>query len=548
MAKGPQLPSRQDGIVLVVGLIFLMLMTIIATSVMDTGVMEERMAGNSYDRSRAFQAAEGALREAEQWLATTFCERPEPSATADIWPQDEPADATTGEPLDPRSDAWWAAATVSASALDNIAVQPRYVIEEIEYNAEDDYSIYRITARAAGGTTDAVSIAQSTYRQVFDNILVIEGTPGADFVAIAENAVYVDVTLSSASDIELSLGGTAINSACLSSSQDIVLYFDGQGATDTFTVANLADFDYAANPNIQALAMPGALTDLTGFTFRKVLVENSGSTAVTITNTNLGAQHAQDNHYCINTQALGGQGVMQTLLGDFFSVLLNTPALSSLQPLASILEAALLSPMVGPNGLIPALPVLASSIVDVGGDDVYEIHTGSNSNAIVLIDLLDNPDPADPVDGDDVYLIEAEGAFIDVPVIIDIDDGQYPPDAFTLSGADYVVIDQTLPAFLASDLQNALNDLNALSGVPIVGPIVAELLASVSETALDAALGALCPGISAYCPAQAALELIFSEIDTLFDGAMLSGGAGMAHQRGVCTPLLSGRVSWREIY
>lgn len=548
MIKKPQLLLRQDGIILIIGLFFLVLMTIIGMNVMDTGVMEERMAGNSYDRSRAFQASESALREAEQWLAATFCARPDPTVTADIWPQNEPADPVSGEPLDPHSDAWWAAATVSGSGLGNITTQPRYTIEEIEYDAEDDYSIYRITARAAGGTTEAMSIAQSTYRQVFDNILVIEGTPGVDFVAIAENAVYADVSLSSTVDMKLSLGGTAINAACTSGSQDIVLYFDGQGATDTFTVANLADLDYDANPAIQALSLPAPLSNLTNFTFRKILVENSGSTAVTITNTNLGAQQAQDNYYCINNETLDGPGVMETLLGDFFPALFGNPALSSLQPIANILNAALLSPAIGQNGLIPALPVLSSAIVDIGGDDTYEIHTGANSNAIVLIDFLDNPDPADPADGDDVYIIETAGSFINAPVIIDIDDGQYPPDSFNLSGADYVVIDQTIPAFLASNLQSALTGLNALSGMPVVGPVVTDLLTNASETALATILAVSCPASNPFCPAQVALAIIFSEINTLFGGTTLSGGSGTAYESGVCTPLFNGRISWREIY
>ena len=45
---------------------FLVVLTILALSIMGTGTLEERMAGYSRDRQLAFQSAEAALREAER--------------------------------------------------------------------------------------------------------------------------------------------------------------------------------------------------------------------------------------------------------------------------------------------------------------------------------------------------------------------------------------------------------------------------------------------------------------------------------------------------
>ena len=63
--------GRQSGAALVVSLIFLLLMTLLSTSSMRSATMQERMAGNTRDYNLGFQAAEAALREAENYLQTT---------------------------------------------------------------------------------------------------------------------------------------------------------------------------------------------------------------------------------------------------------------------------------------------------------------------------------------------------------------------------------------------------------------------------------------------------------------------------------------------
>ncbi|MBN0989050.1 pilus assembly PilX family protein [Amphritea pacifica] len=67
--------NRQRGSVLIVSLIFVVLMSIIAVSGMQITSLEERMAGNHQDKDRAFQAAEAALVEGEQYVLTTSFDR-----------------------------------------------------------------------------------------------------------------------------------------------------------------------------------------------------------------------------------------------------------------------------------------------------------------------------------------------------------------------------------------------------------------------------------------------------------------------------------------
>ena len=56
---------RQRGAVLVVGLIFLAMLTLMGAAAYSVATQEERMTGNARDRMRAFEAAEVALRECE---------------------------------------------------------------------------------------------------------------------------------------------------------------------------------------------------------------------------------------------------------------------------------------------------------------------------------------------------------------------------------------------------------------------------------------------------------------------------------------------------
>lgn len=63
-------PARhtQQGAVLAISLVFLLLMTILAVSSMQGTVLQERMAGNQRDHNLAFQTAEAALRAGEDWV------------------------------------------------------------------------------------------------------------------------------------------------------------------------------------------------------------------------------------------------------------------------------------------------------------------------------------------------------------------------------------------------------------------------------------------------------------------------------------------------
>ena len=174
--------GKQRGAVLIVSLIFLLVMTILILASMRGTVMQERMAGNLYDRSLAFQAAEAALRAGETFVELNA---PKPTATACD-------NGTCGKP-DPDEDPVWkddenwedahSAEDGHGHAIQvgDLPVPPQFLVELLaddmpEVNICESTAIdpdapcfsgpeglrYRITARS-GEAGRAVVVLQSIY-------------------------------------------------------------------------------------------------------------------------------------------------------------------------------------------------------------------------------------------------------------------------------------------------------------------------------------------------------------------------------------------------
>lgn len=166
--------KQQQGAVLVIGLIMLLLLTIIGMSSIRGTDMQERMAGNARDHNLAFQATEAAVRSAENYLSGASISI---YANGAGYYQD-----LTGS----TSPIQWSATdwnTKSVKLADNtlvgISEQPKYAIEQLEVtispgnygSAVDQQSVdsmaerevYRITARGLGGTENSEALIQATF-------------------------------------------------------------------------------------------------------------------------------------------------------------------------------------------------------------------------------------------------------------------------------------------------------------------------------------------------------------------------------------------------
>lgn len=172
-AFGPNPRRRERGAVLVIGLIFLVMMTILGLTALQASTTAERMAGNAQDLNIAFQAAEASLREAEGFL-----EQPALPAFDGSNGLYQYSDGNAPEPSihDPTKSVEYA--TYEDVRSMGVAANPRYVIEQMEpghvrgsslvvgasYGAARRVS-YRITAVGYGRSTLTKVALQATFRR-----------------------------------------------------------------------------------------------------------------------------------------------------------------------------------------------------------------------------------------------------------------------------------------------------------------------------------------------------------------------------------------------
>ena len=138
----------QQGVVLVISLIMLVIVSMLAVSTIQTTTQEERMAGNARDRNRALQAAEAAV----QYCLT--------QVNAGSLPVTALAPVTSGTPQWEVATNWTdntksAAVTIPTAA--GLSANPRCLIETL---GTDNY---RITGRAVGGSDTTIVMIQATY-------------------------------------------------------------------------------------------------------------------------------------------------------------------------------------------------------------------------------------------------------------------------------------------------------------------------------------------------------------------------------------------------
>ena len=180
--RGDILQSGRDerGIALVAVLMFLVIMTMIGMAAMQSSGLQDRMSGNMRDQDIAFQAAENAVREGEQWIDAQVAH-----------PAVSPSNS--GNCAAPCTNVVWALnaneinagnflnrpfwdlgtnlriGTAIPGDLNPPLSLPRYAIEWDRFVADDlvdkdvGRQIYRVTARGTGRTDAAQTVIQTTY-------------------------------------------------------------------------------------------------------------------------------------------------------------------------------------------------------------------------------------------------------------------------------------------------------------------------------------------------------------------------------------------------
>lgn len=164
---------RQQGATLIVSMLMLIVLTLLGVTAMSTSDLEEKMAGNTRDLNLAFQAAEAALMDGEEFVRTGFVSTAVFDGSYDgLYPP--PAG---GVPPDYYDSAVWTTARTYSGTIAEVNQQPKYIVELMgnlgsediningygESSGVSDVDTFRITARGTGGSDNAAVLLQSYF-------------------------------------------------------------------------------------------------------------------------------------------------------------------------------------------------------------------------------------------------------------------------------------------------------------------------------------------------------------------------------------------------
>lgn len=169
--------EKQQGVILITGLILLLVITIVGISNMQSVILSEKMTYNMRDSSIAFQASESALYDGERWIQEQLT-KPDAVVTCTtapcaVWGQNILGVIWT------QPDSWWQANARSfSSTIYGLSAQPRYVIEEFGFVPSElspeakakgsGYHYYKVTAYGSGEASTTKTVLESVYATKFN--------------------------------------------------------------------------------------------------------------------------------------------------------------------------------------------------------------------------------------------------------------------------------------------------------------------------------------------------------------------------------------------
>lgn len=169
--------KKQDGVVLIISLIMLVLLTIIGITAMQVSNLEEKMAGNSKEYNSAFQAAETTLRSAETYINSL--------ATLGDFNDSLPGFLSEGtaDPDYKASSTWSSANSALGPAISGL-ITPRYIIKHVGQQGDSEntgltvsgygeslagsaVTLFRVTSSSTGSTDQSRVVLQSYFGKRF---------------------------------------------------------------------------------------------------------------------------------------------------------------------------------------------------------------------------------------------------------------------------------------------------------------------------------------------------------------------------------------------
>lgn len=166
----------ERGSVLIVSLIFLLLLTIIGVGAMQSATLQERMAGSTKDSNTAFQAAEAALRSAEEYLSGATIGPFNGSAGLYVQCTGGKTGTECTIPVwSDRSSKGW---VKRSGTLAGVSAQPEYIIQQMTtadpsqdevvgdtVNLGSGLPFYRVIARGYGTSDNTMVVLQIMFNR-----------------------------------------------------------------------------------------------------------------------------------------------------------------------------------------------------------------------------------------------------------------------------------------------------------------------------------------------------------------------------------------------
>ncbi|MFY0728542.1 pilus assembly PilX family protein [Pseudomonas sp. NFX15] len=156
MSRTAMIVRNQRGMALLVSLVFLLLLTLIGLSSMQSATLQEKMAGSVALRNQSFQNAEAALRVGESAVQRDSYALPVCSGIVQCAPPSESA-SITGAGFSTTSGVIWIASGNGFYGVQNIGVSRDAVNVPINTQA----TLYRVTAVGLAGHSR--SVVESIY-------------------------------------------------------------------------------------------------------------------------------------------------------------------------------------------------------------------------------------------------------------------------------------------------------------------------------------------------------------------------------------------------
>jgi type IV pilus assembly protein PilX len=180
--------QRQRGFILVTGLLFLVVMTMLALAMFRSTGLMDRISANTRDKQRSFEAAQSALQYAEWWLnnndpgtttaACTTLASGDTVANIHVCSTALQSDFLTASTwtggftytppnlaVPSSGDGTGGQVTSSDTASDVIYYRlPGFYVEYVGVSSTKGGNVYRITAYGYGGDANTKSIVRSMYR------------------------------------------------------------------------------------------------------------------------------------------------------------------------------------------------------------------------------------------------------------------------------------------------------------------------------------------------------------------------------------------------